>query len=475
MKTKILFIIIFLSSWACDNLLDEEVYSELGPSNFFKKAADAEALLNAAYASVQGGPDRLVNYLLFGEIPTDIMIERAGAINVHFKPMEDFTWNATHQRLLNEWNGQYTTIYRTNVILDQVPSIDMNENRKKEILAEARFLRAFSYFYLFDLFGPTPLITTSEVYIDDRPSRAEEMEFISFVENEFLLASQDLPPVQEQFGRATKGAALGLLTKFYLNNKKWEQAAETAKSVMELDVYALFNGDKRGDLFAMENEGNNEFIFVRPSLPAPGFGNSYISHAAPPNYKYKFPPKINFAAQFKILSDFLTLFEPEDERFEVFLFEYENNAGAIVKLGKDDVRSFKFPEDPEGVSQFMGNDIPILRYADILLSRAEALNELQGPSQESIDLVNEVRALAGVSLLSLGDFPDKASLRDFILDERGREFHSEALRRQDLIRHGKFIEMAVARGKLAFDHHVRYPIPQSEIDKNSNLEQNDGY
>jgi len=103
------------------------------------------------------------------------------------------------------------------------------------------------------------------------------------------------------------------------------------------------------------------------------------------------------------------------------------------------------------------------------------LNEINGPNQESVDLLNMIREAAGVSTFSVSDFPGKEDLRDLILDERGREFHTEAIRRQDLIRHGKFIEMANERGKPALDHHVRYPIPQTEIERNSSLTQNEGY
>ena len=184
---------------------------------------------------------------------------------------------------------------------------------------------------------------------------------------------------------------------------------------------------------------------------------------------------INFAAQFKIRSEFLELFEEGDERLDAFLFEYVNQAGDTVSLGEDDVRSFKYPEDPDGTNSVTSNDLPLVRYADILLSRAEALNELNGPNQESIDLINQVRGAAGVDDIELTNFGSTQELRDFILDERGREFHTEFLRRQDLIRHGKFIEMAQQRGKPAQDYHVLYPIPQSELDRNSNLEQNPGY
>ena len=123
-----------------------------------------------------------------------------------------------------------------------------------------------------------------------------------------------------------------------------------------------------------------------------------------------------------------------------------------------------------------GNDIPILRYPEVLINRAEALNEVNGPTQASINLLNEIRERAGVPLYSLSDFSSKEALRDQILIERGWEFFTEGLRRSDLIRHGIYISSAIARGKpLAKPHHVLFPIPQKEIDANPALVQNPGY
>jgi len=110
-----------------------------------------------------------------------------------------------------------------------------------------------------------------------------------------------------------------------------------------------------------------------------------------------------------------------------------------------------------------------------MLSRAEALNEINGPTMASIDLINQVRGRVNASLVSLNDFSNKESLRGFILAERGREFYSEGLRREDLIRHGKFIQQAIDRGIAAADYQVLYPIPQAQIENNPNLIQNSGY
>lgn len=461
---------LFVSS--CQGLLEEQVFSDLGPINFFNNANDAESLLNSAYASDQRRNSR--DYLLLSELTTDVLIQRGGGLRRVAQLLEDFTWDPTHPFLDLEWQRDYDAIYRSNLILDRVPEIEMDGNRKKEILAEARFIRASNYFYLYDLFGPVPLITSSELKINDRPTRANSDEFKNFIEKEFISASEDLPINSRNYGRASKGSALSLLTKFYLNNKKWSEAAQTAKAVIDLNKYTLFIGDSRADLFSIENEVNGEFIYIRPNLPIPGLSTTYLAHAAPPSYRFKFPPRGNFAAQYQLLDNFVDSFHSDDQRKGVIIREYIDTNGNLRKLGKDDSRSFKFEEDPSGVGVDMGNDFPIIRYADILLSRAEALNELSGPNQEIIDLINEIRLVAGVPLITLNNF-DKGSLKDHILKERAWEFFTEELRRQDLIRHGKFIEFAKNRGKNASDKHVLFPIPQGEIDRNLNLQQNPGY
>ncbi len=481
MKTKhipvvaILFLVGVLPS--CDNPLQEETFSQLGPSNFFTSAEDAEALLNSVYANSQGYRDILRDYLTFGEVTTEIMIERGGAINALMQPIEDFRFETTHPWLSNLWTRYYSAIFRANVALDNVPTIEMDVNRRDQILAEARFLRALNYYYLYDLFGPVPILVDSRTSVQDRPARPTDEEFVRFLEDELQAVSEALPLTQGQFGRPTSGAALGFLTKFYLNNKKWSEAASTAQEIIQSNQYDIFRAGNRTDLFALENSRNSEFIYVVhfPDNPTGNLGNTYINHAAPPGYRWQFPPKVNFAAQFKIRSAFLNTFEPDDERLDAFVFEYVNLAGDTVRLGEDDARSFKYPEDPNGVGDVSGNDMPLVRYADILLTRAEALNELSGPNQESIDLINEVRSAAGVRPITLGEFSSQGALRDFILEERGREFHTEALRRQDLIRHGVFIERALERGKPAFPHQTLFPIPQSEIDRNPELRQNEGY
>lgn len=134
----------------------------------------------------------------------------------------------------------------------------------------------------------------------------------------------------------------------------------------------------------------------------------------------------------------------------------------------------KFPEYANQDISRASDDFLFLRYADILLSRAEALKEINGPKQVSVDLLNSVRDAVSVNTFAIADFATKEAFRDFILDERGREFYIEALRRQDLIRHGIFIVSANERGKSSEDFRVRFSIPQTQIERNPGLTRNDG-
>lgn len=470
------YILIFfaLTVWGCGKEgLEEEVYSSLGVNNYFKNADDAEAILNATYASEQRRGFR--DYFIMAEIPTGTIYDRAGGLEALAKPFETFSWGATHTFFSGIWATHYTTIYRANLVLDKVPEIGFDENRKKQILAEAKFLRASAYVILHDHFGPVPIIITSNTTASDRPGRPSKEEFDKFITDDFKEVAALLPATADR-GRATKGAALSQLAKYYLNNKEWTNAADYAQQVIGLNVYHLFPGSgDRSELFNPLNENNVEFIYIRPRLPVPGLGDNYISHAAPPAYKWSGGSKENYATQFKTYSNFYNSFAENDTRKNAFITQYYNTSGALIQLGTDDIRNFKFKEDFSATGANSGNDFPVIRYADILLTRAEALNEISGPNEESFSLINQVRAKAGIEPLKPSNFESKEVLRTAIFQERSWEFVVEELHRQDQIRQGIFIQQARDRGINSQDYQVLYPIPQTEIDKNSNLTQNDGY
>ena len=350
--------------------------------------------------------------------------------------------------------------------------------------AEARFIRAISYDKLFGAFGPVPLRKSEADELSiPRPS-ADEIKL--FIETELLEALPNLPEPgsEEAYGRATKGAAYGFLCKFYLNTKQWQKCADAAQEIMDMHYYGL--QDDYVEMFKVDNERNTEYIWVKPAYPSAdrASANDWMNGAFPvdfakdPKSGLEFQSNwVIFASEYRMRDAFYESFDADDLRKNLILTSFINSSGETINLlGDDNTRSFKYWPDPNAVAQAHGNDIPVIRYADILLSRAEALMELNGPNQESIDLINLVRDRADVTLLELADFSTSELLRDHLLKERGWEFFSEGKRREDMIRMGVFISEAVSRGiSNARDYHVLFPIPQQAMDSDPALIQNDGY
>ncbi|HEX5552983.1 MAG TPA: RagB/SusD family nutrient uptake outer membrane protein [Chitinophagaceae bacterium] len=482
----ILFIALLMSLFAmesCKKMLDEPVYSQLAPGNFLTTRDGIESVLNAAFSEAyfSGGFEHGVRN--FGNQCTDIEWETGGGENRGAVQMINFTWDASLAEFEVYWEREYRAIRNANEVLDHVGNVtSMTDQEKTLCSAEARFVRALSYAHLYDWFGPVPLRSSEADTLE--LSRATKDEVQSFIASELLAIIPELPdPGKEaNYGRPNKGAAMALLCKFYLNTKQWQKCADMAQKIIGLNDYKLY--PEYADLFKVENERNKEFILVDPQIPN-GSGNWYINGAFPPGF-YKDPVSgltmqsnwNNWAAQYRLYDAFYNSFGPGDKRKSLIISRYINKAGDTVSLlNSNDTRSFKYWPDPNAISNNHGNDVPEIRFADILLSRAEALNEIEGPNQESIDLINEVRERAGLSDLLLSDFTSKDMLRNHLLKERGWEFYNErAIRRQDQIRMGTFISSAIARGHAnAKPYMVLFPIPQQSMDSNPKLVQNSGY
>ncbi|UCS91735.1 RagB/SusD family nutrient uptake outer membrane protein [Echinicola marina] len=481
LKYKALLLMLILSS-ACSDVLDEEVFSQLSPGNFLTTQEGIKATLDAAYAEgyLNGYSHHSVRNI--EEWCTDIEWETGGGENRTAVLMINFTWDASVGWMYGDmWLKPYRAIRNANVVLENVELAEIGDDLKRTYAAEARFIRALSYYYLHSWFGPVPIRQSSEdeIYLP-RPS---EEEIRQFIESELLAVIPDLPaPGEEQaYGRATNGGARALLTKFYLNTKQWQKAADMAEDVMEMGDYGLY--PDYAMLFRVQNEQNQEFILTYPQIPN-GPGNNYINGAFPGGFASD--PKTgltfinswrNWAAQYRLYDSFYNSFEEGDKRMDLIIDSYVNGQGNTVSLlNNNNTRSFKYWPDPNGLGNEHGNDVPGVRYSDILLSRAEALNELNGPNQESIDLINMVRGRADLEDLALSDFTSTEELRTHLLNERAWEFYTEGKRREDQIRMGTFVSSAIDRGITnAKPTHVLFPIPQAALDANEMLVQNDGY
>lgn len=472
----IAIILLLLSS--CEDFLKEEVYTQYDPATFLQTEQGINSVLVASYELMHVTPFSRDRMVILNELEGDIMWEWGGSLEAIVAPLMTFNWDSQNIIFENPWRQYYQSIRNANSLLDNIDKVTvLSADILKQYKAEARFIRAADYYYLWELFGPVPLITTA-AELNLEPLRATDEEFNTFITSELQAAADDLPLTQSLYGKATKGAAFALLGEYYLNSLQWQNAADLNKQVMDLNIYKLYSDDIK-NMFAVQNEKNVEVVFTSPAL-VPDHGNGYMAHAFPPNYPVQ-SNWVNYGAQFCVYNDWVKTYHPSDKRLGWFLFTYTEPNGTVHDLWNPNdlgraVRCFKYVPDPNAVGAGHGNDIPTIRYAEVLLNRSEALNELSGPNQESVDLLNQIRRRAGVPEYSVSDFPSNDALRDALLDERGWEFVVEGHRRMDLIRHGKLISRAIVRGATnAKDYMTRYPIPLNEIMTNPNLVQNTGY
>lgn len=490
LKTKVLiiFTVLLLTNISCTNFLEEEVYTEYDPDAFLATESGVDALLTGVYSAstITGGRARNY-YLILSEHVTDIAFQSGGGLATQVKPIQEFNWNPSMPYLNSLYNQMYQAIARANNVINVTKSLTSTDQAViDKIVAESRFIRGYSYFYLHGFFGPTPIIEVPDgasldeiEAIGKSTPRATEAEYRAYVEADFLYAASILGTGGFS-SRASKGAAYGALTKFYLANKEWQKAADAANVTLGLG-YTLY--EDYTTLFSIEGENNNEYIFRTECKVNTNQENQYMAMAFPQGYRV-LPNQRGTAANSRTPTAFIDTFEAQDERRKLFVTEHIPINSTMVRyllrdpntgVALDDARSFKYTPDPNANDTAHGNDIPLIRLADIMLSRAEALNELNGPTQQAIDLINLVRNRANASLLTLASYPTKEALRDFLLAERARELYSEFTRRDDLIRHGKFVSNAIERGWPAQPYMDLYPIPQQQMDNNPNLEQNPGY
>ena len=468
----------------CEKDLETIPTDRFASETIAASADGVKAVLFSAYNTNNRG-DLWKDVIMENEVSTDISYNTGGNENRDLIQFINFTVDASSGRIQYLWNQSYFTIRDANIVLESLEAGDFDPDFKREISAEARYLRAFEYASLYNYFGRVPLRTGSTQEGGLPRASAEEIEAFIASELTDIVADLPAPGGEEYFGRANKGQALGVLTKFYLNTKQWQKAVNTSKQLMDLNYYELYPTYR--ELFFIENEQNREMIVAWSSINQGGPDSSWFQNGAfPPGFKRA--PNIpefvfvngqmkNWATQYRLQDAFVDSFDPGDARLQAIVQVYEKMNGQMVNLrdNPDDSRSLKF-FDQNALQNDTGNDQIIVRYADILLSRAEALNHVNGsPTQEAVDLVNQVRERSNLPGYTLAEAGNESNFNDIILKERGWEFYTEGKRREDLIRNGEYISNAQARGKNAKDYQVLFPIPQQELNSNSELMQNDGY
>lgn len=488
----IVILLLVLALSACSDFLDETPQGRYSSETFWKTQAHAELALVGLYEAASF--TKTSNALwVFGDMASDDAITGGNPgdfTDASF--IDQFTYINTNTYLDVHWRHYYEGVSRANNILYYVPNINMDERVRNRILAEARFLRAFFYFNLVNTYGEiplrlNPLLGEGDVYV----SKTSVANVYAQIETDLVTAKNSLPKttVGLQVGHATRGAAWGLLAKTYLYQQKWTLALEAADSVVASGQYELQSVYKNNFIDSTQN--NNESIFELQHISRQaGLGN-YMSQFFTPRvfggYGVNLPTQ-NFVDEFETATDGIT-YDPRLRYTVVLEGEHWINGEVYNPNAPWSVTGFvsRKQVQPLSVGPVNGDgslNYVYMRYADVLLMRAEALNELNRSSEALVPL-NEVRKRARESYLydtelpGYGNIPDglledetstnQTTLRAAIRHERRVELGFEFHRFFDLMRYGAAIaESALKPEAEAFNYttHRYFPIPQSEIDTN---------
>jgi starch-binding outer membrane protein, SusD/RagB family len=477
-KYIILTTALLIALTACEESLEFEVKNQLTLENYFQSEEDAIASVNAVYDALGDVDLYRSTFWLIQDISSDDCDALSTWNDPNAQQFHSYNLQSTNNYLAGVWRAFYQVIARANLSISRIPDVAMDETMQERLLGEAKFLRALSYFNLVRMFGDVPLVLEPESDIDKYlvPRSSVDSVYDQIIKD-LKDAVNGLPPLFSgaNKGRATKGAAMGQLAKVYLTLENWEMAAQLAEDVRNLKIYSLWADYK--DNFREANKNGKESLFEVQFYTGEQQENTQIVISGLPSI-YAFPAGVGIILP---TEDLLDSFEPGDYRYEVTFFEeysYFGNNTFDPHIWKHWDQDTYGPEET-GQS---GANFPHMRYAEILLIQAEALNEANnGPTAEAYEAANLVRERArnGVE----GVLPDLENLsyeefREAVWKEKRLETVNEGHRWFDLVRTGRLVErVKTAKGQRANPqpHNAVFPIPQRERDLNDKLSQNDQY
>lgn len=438
---------------SCEKFFTLTPNYEVPVDNLYQTAQDFDIAVVGCYSKLQGQ----VNYYTeLCEYRSDNMFLSAPTAGTQDRyDIDQFKDKPSNGILEDAWANFNNGVYRCNMVLDRIDGADFDEALKNQYKGEAMFLRAFTYFNMYRIWGGVPttrkVVTVAESLTIGRSSEEDMYNFIAG-DLEDIVEGAWLPVTygKEGEGRATLGAAKALLAKVYLTFGKYQEAATLLQSM--IGTYELL--PNVADVFDAANENNKEIIFaVRFNKEVPGEG-----HGA----WFSIANLSDDSGRTAILND---VYEANDARKA--MIEYQKVDGVNVYLMK------KFFDQRDATNKNYGNDQIVLRYADVLLMYAEALNEVAYSSDqqsEAMKALNAVHTRAGLAPLDIADLPNQDAFRRAICKERQLEFPYEGHRWFDVVRMGYAIEFAAAEGHTIQQYQFVYPIPNTELERINNTQ-----
>jgi hypothetical protein len=466
-------------------------------------------------------------YWQLQELPTDEAVLAWGDEGV--QPLNQQQWTPSNPFVEAMYNRVYFQAAMANEFLRQTTPEKLDQRgvdgdlrqQIQQFRAEARFLRALSYWHGLDLFGDIPLVTEESAVGLQAPDQNTREEVFSFVESELTAITdsegdETLPPVgQAEYGRADQGAAYMVLAKLYLNAEvytgtaRYGDAIDATEQIIDSGAYTL--EENYQELFLADNHTANGIIF---SIPQDGErtqnfgGTTFLGHASigggtmnAADYGFNFGwwglrTTENVVNRFPDLSgeaDTRGIFFAEKQSVAINSLTDFTQGIAVPKFRNVtsgcEPAGYVIPEENDipacragANSEFPDIDFPLFRLADAYLMYAEAtLRGGGGSESKAQSLVNDLRERAGMGR-DVGTDDGPSLTLDFLLEERSRELLWEASRRTDLVRYEQFTVSGTwpwkggqQEGTTTSGNLDLYPIPQSQLQVNDNLEQNPGY
>lgn len=443
-----------------DSFFDLEPASSVTIDKVYKTASDYNVAVIGCYAKLQSQVNFYTECCEYRSDNLSLGAPTAGTQDRY--DIDHFTEKPSNGILSSYWANFNNNVYRCNLLLDQIDGANFAENLKKQYKGEAMFIRALNYFNMYRIWGGVPatkhVVSAAEALKVARYSDEQMFDLIAgdlkeIVDNNYLPETYS----SADMGRATSGAAKALLGKVYLTFHKWTEAKDILSQL--IGKYQLVS--PIAQVFDVDNKNNNEIIFaVHFNKEIEGEGHSYWYNLT------------NASDDTNQTSSLLNTFPTGDARKDLITY---------VQVEKNVRLMNKFYDTKSPTFKTVGNDQILLRYADVLLMYAEALNEIQYDASEgslALKYLNAVRQRAGISNLTVKQLSTQEKFRKGILVERQREFPYEGQRWFDLVRMGFAKSVMAENGVEIKDYQLLFPIPQQEIEKvgdKSILWQNPGY
>lgn len=450
----------FLSVACTDSFFDLEPSSSVTTDKVYKTAEDFNVAVMGCYSKLQTQVSFFTECCEYRSDNLTLSAPTAGTQDRY--DIDQFADKASNGILENAWANFNNGVYRCNLVLDRIDAANFDATLKKQYKGEALFIRALTYFNMYRLWGGIPMtdrvVTVAEALKIGRSSEQQVYDFLVRDLNQII--NENMLPASysgTDMGRVTSGAAMTLLGKVYLTFHKWTEARDMLSQL--IGKYSLMTTPEQ--IFDVNNKMNDEIIFaVRFNKDVEGEGHGYWFSI------------INLTDDTNQTKSLKECFKDGDKRKELITYVKVEDKVCVMNKFKD-IKSETY--------NTVGNDQIILRYADVLLMYAEALNEISysnAQNSEALAALNAVHTRAGLSQIQITELPDKESFRKAIMLERQQEFPYEGHRWFDLVRMGGAKEAMKADGHIIQDHQFLYPIPKTELERINNTEllwQNAGY